>query len=67
MEVMLPTSVKPLSKWLTVLQRTTEMLLLLLPFDEAVASIAVVVIASGSDGRASERKRLLGLLNNSKR
>ena len=38
-----------------------------LPFDEAVASRAVFVIVSGSDGRASGRKRFRSHLNNFKK
>ena len=36
-----------------------------LPLDEAVASRLVIVIASGSDGRADWRKRFWSQLNNS--
>ena len=38
-----------------------------LPLDEAIASRAVSVIVSGSDGRADGRKRFWSQLNNSKR
>ena len=37
-----------------------------LPLDEAIASRAVFVIASGSDGRTGGRKRYWSQLNNSK-
>ena len=39
----------------------------LLPLDEAIASRAVFVIVSASDGRADGRKRFWSQLNNSKK